>query len=557
MRFPSGLIRRPLAAAYRRFPEPIRTRALTLVHGETPAQQKMLTRVREFASKVHVAGHGDQVVGGVLRPYKAVTVTNYDAWKHLSEMRDAVVTALVDASMDVFEVPNQTTPLLVINSADCPRAWSVLCSTASMRTFWARSPDGSMRCFGDYSSPDPSTWLNIFQRLRAPNGELVADERIFLRLEGWAQVAAETVPRVDGGFHAAGTLVASRSNSFASYLAPNVKDRIRAEPRVPVAWLPSIDAVTQPVDLVYTWVDGSDPEWLAKKAEYEASGTPTTDAQVISRFENRDELRYSLRSVEMFANWYNHIYLVTDNQIPRWLDVSHPRLTVVDHRDLFTDSELPLFNSHAIESRLHKVNGLSEQFIYMNDDVFFGRPVRPELFFSGAGHPKFFLSKALIDPDMRANSDVSVTAAAKNNRELLNKALGRTIANKLKHTPHAHSKRLLEEMENRFPTLFENNVSARFRTVNDYSILSSLAQHYGAATGKALRGAIRYNYTDVSRPEVHRIFQRWLSVREFDAFCLNDTGLHPSGQARAQTEVPRFLERYFPLSSSLEVQGDG
>src|SRR5699024_5053315 len=120
--------------------------------------------------------------------------------------------------------------------------------------------------------------------------------------------------------------------------------------------------------------DGVDPDAVEESATAE------------SRFASRDELRFSLRSVEYYASWFNHIYLVTDGQVPDWLDLNHPKLTVVDHKEIFADTTvLPVFNSHAIESQPHHIAGLTERYLYLNDDVFFMRPTEPELFFEGNG----------------------------------------------------------------------------------------------------------------------------------------------------------------------------
>ena len=117
-----------------------------------------------------------------------------------------------------------------------------------------------------------------------------------------------------------------------------------------------------------------------------------------SRFASRDELRYSLRSLDMYADWVRHVYLVTDDQVPVWLDTDATRGSPwSSHRELFGDrGRLPTFNSHAIESQLHHIQGLAEQYLYLNDDVFFGRPLSPSLFFHGNGLAIFFLSGAKI-----------------------------------------------------------------------------------------------------------------------------------------------------------------
>ncbi|MDR0329004.1 MAG: Stealth CR1 domain-containing protein, partial [Planctomycetaceae bacterium] len=144
-----------------------------------------------------------------------------------------------------------------------------------------------------------------------------------------------------------------------------------------------------PIDLVYLWVDGSDPVWLAKKnATLAAMNEPLhSDAATPDRFDDKDELKFSLRSVEKNMPWINHIYIVTDNQVPKWLNTENPRISIVDHRDIVPPEYLPTFNATALELFLHKIPGLSEHYIFANDDFFAGSPLTPEFFFNPFGDP--------------------------------------------------------------------------------------------------------------------------------------------------------------------------
>nr|XP_012326728.1 N-acetylglucosamine-1-phosphotransferase subunits alpha/beta-like [Aotus nancymaae] len=102
-----------------------------------------------------------------------------------------------------------------------------------------------------------------------------------------------------------------------------------------------------------------------------------------SRFEDNEELRYSLRSIERHAPWVRNIFIVTNGQIPSWLNLDNPRVTIVTHQDVFRNlSHLPTFSSPAIESHIHRIEGLSQKFIYLNDDVMFGKDVWPDDFYS-------------------------------------------------------------------------------------------------------------------------------------------------------------------------------
>ena len=112
-----------------------------------------------------------------------------------------------------------------------------------------------------------------------------------------------------------------------------------------------------------------------------------------SRFADNEELRYSLRSVEKYAPWIRNIYIVTNGQIPSWLNLDHPRIKVVTHEEIFSNkSHLPTFSSPAIETHIHKIPGLSKQFIYMNDDVFFGDYVWPDDFYTHSSGQKLYLT---------------------------------------------------------------------------------------------------------------------------------------------------------------------
>lgn len=145
-----------------------------------------------------------------------------------------------------------------------------------------------------------------------------------------------------------------------------------------------------PIDFVVTWVDSRDPAWQAEKEYYE---------QIMGIHQNRgdngeeryrdwDLFRYWFRAVEKYAPWVRHVYLVTCGHVPEWLNLEAPKLKVVKHTDFIPQEYLPTFNSNAIEINMHRIPGLSEHFVYFNDDVFLNRPTRPEDFFWN-GEPNY------------------------------------------------------------------------------------------------------------------------------------------------------------------------
>ncbi|XP_043943686.1 N-acetylglucosamine-1-phosphotransferase subunits alpha/beta isoform X2 [Protopterus annectens] len=112
-----------------------------------------------------------------------------------------------------------------------------------------------------------------------------------------------------------------------------------------------------------------------------------------SRFEDNEELRYSLRSVERHAPWVRHVFIITNGQIPSWLNLDNPRVTIVTHKEVFQNtSHLPTFSSPAIETHIHHISGLSQKFIYLNDDVMFGKDVWPDDFYTHSKGQKVYLT---------------------------------------------------------------------------------------------------------------------------------------------------------------------
>lgn len=124
------------------------------------------------------------------------------------------------------------------------------------------------------------------------------------------------------------------------------------------------------IDIVITWVDGNDPDWLAEKKKYESHIPHSVEGNAQNRFRNWDTLRYWFRGVEKNMGWVNRIFFVTWGHVPEWLDIHHEKIKVIKHSDFIPAEFLPTFNSEVIEFFFHKIPGLSDHFIYFNDDMF-------------------------------------------------------------------------------------------------------------------------------------------------------------------------------------------
>jgi len=147
------------------------------------------------------------------------------------------------------------------------------------------------------------------------------------------------------------------------------------------------------ISFVYTWVDGSDIDLSYIKSKYNGGYTYAD-----SRDRSADELRYSLRSLKKYLPWHNGtIFIVTDNQIPEWLNIENNNIKIINHEDIIPKYINPTFDSSTIECFLDKIPGVGEIFIYLNDDFFFNNFVHPSFFFSSENfYPKIFRTREEI-----------------------------------------------------------------------------------------------------------------------------------------------------------------
>ncbi len=408
------------------------------------------------------------------------------------------------------------------------RGWRAAAKASTLRLFWFHAEPGERLVLGPEHACEVEFWEPEDGMLRAPRRNAVTDSVPLDEPMVCSSVSAFTAP---AGLRAPSTATVRTRKAFTALLPGDVDF---------------------PVDAVYTWVDGSDPEWLRRRAAASSEGLHEEAANA-GRYANHDELRYSLRSLSMHAPWIRNIYLVTDDQTPPWLDTDQPGIQVVSHRDIFSRQEyLPTFNSHAIESQLHHINGLSEHFLYFNDDVFLGSEVLPEDFFLANGLSKFFPSPALVPLGPRAIQDAPVSLAGKNNRAIVQERFGRLLVQKMRHVPHPLRRSVLDEIETDFPEQHQVTASTRFRGPDDLAVTSSLYHYYAFHTQRALPSELSYAYIDVSLPNSANRLDQLLLKRDKKVFCLNDTCSTEADYDRCNRLLRSFLDVYFPVPSRFE-----
>lgn len=355
------------------------------------------------------------------------------------------------------------------------------------------------------------------------------------------------------------------------------------------------------IDFVITWVDGSDEKWLAKKKEYERlkakeeetakSGTGKKEQEKNPAAEGRGEIEpaaggkdrdvryrewgllpYLFRGIEQYASWADHIYLVTDHQIPEWLNTDHSKLSVVFHEAFIPKEYLPTFNSHTIELNLHRIPGLSEQFVYFNDDFFLTGPCRPEDFFrkgrpvdeaalNGINGEDNEFAEIQFHNMALMNCHYSVKDCKKNLSKWLKLSYGRNLFRTLfllpfqrlqgiynPHGPMPVLKETCRKLWERDGKVLEETCRCRFREGSNVS--PYIFRYEQLLSGQFAAHKSFNKYCPVTEP-ADRIAR---NMKKYKMVCINDAELSEKQFLQKREEIHRIMEKAFPFRSAFEKE---
>ncbi len=337
---------------------------------------------------------------------------------------------------------------------------------------------------------------------------------------------------------------------------------------------PDSDPTQEPIDAVYTWVNGDDPEVRAA-LESRRQGPVDVHSSGVRRFRDNGELRYSLRSLEQHAPWVRNVVIVHSGAPPAWLDTTRPGLRTVRHEEIFPDhAALPTFNSWAIELTLHLIPGLSRRFLYLNDDFFLVRDTPPAWFLPADGPPRFFFEDNAI-PVRGASRNVTDRACAhtlryqpwKGSRHSPALARSRTgwrrflgiapYRNKTAHVPQLYDRDVICDLEARFPAEFRATRHHRFRAPDDLA-LQILYAYTGLACGRLQAVRLDWDSPDFlfvrlrDDPELSRGALERLERERPRFACANDDVVSEAPDPPALVYWKEVMARCWPRPSRFE-----
>ncbi len=340
------------------------------------------------------------------------------------------------------------------------------------------------------------------------------------------------------------------------------------------------------IDFVITWVDGNDPEWLKEKEKY--SGKSAGDDRV-KRYRDWEFLKYWFRGVEECAPWVRKIHFVTWGHLPAWLNTDHPKLNIVKHTDYIPEKYLPTFSCRPIELNLHRIPGLSDDFVYFNDDMFLMRPVKEEDFFrKGLPCDTAILQASYIkgvdesgnplEPDKYNTSNIMNLVPINRNfnkkltirrnlskwfapcygtamiRTLLLMPWGDFTGFKNLHLPYSYAKGTFEEAWDKEEMLLDRACMHKFRDSTDVS--SRLMSFWQIAQGRfyprSPKAGLYYSIND-NKTNNEKVFEA-VRDREHSMLCINDEYTDNDFEEVKKRLLDSF-EQAFPNISRFETEG--
>lgn len=315
-----------------------------------------------------------------------------------------------------------------------------------------------------------------------------------------------------------------------------------------------VEIIHLPIDLVYLWVDGNDENWLKLKNEWaKKCGLPVNDgSNQACRYIDNEELRYSLRSVATYAPWVRKIFIVTNGQIPSWLDTSHPKIQIVTHDQFMPKDALPTFNSEAIEACIANIPGLSEYFLYANDDFFIGKPVMPSYFFDIDGRPRISLmTQNWTEDDVKKMHFRNTITTSIN---LIRDKMGRDFSHvSIHHNIVPHRKSMYSACADQFRKEFDYTAHCRFRT--DGTVQRIITELYTIIkmdiTPKIVNIHSKKKYTPIAYIDLEkytRMLYR-LKINSPKLFCIND---NENTRDEERVLLKGFLAALFPIQQLWE-----
>lgn len=237
-----------------------------------------------------------------------------------------------------------------------------------------------------------------------------------------------------------------------------------------------------PIDAVILWVDGNDEKHQAKMLPYLEDKKIIKSKKFRTRFDQVNEIKFTIDSIIKFASYIRNIYIITDEQTPSFLNdknakEAYKNVKIVDHSTIFNGYEkyLPVFNCRPLETCLYRIPELAEHFIYFNDDFFLINETKRTDFFID-GLPVLRGKWLKFDDDILYKKLKKPRTGHKSIQQNAAKLAGFNKYYNFKHTPHPLRKSTFEYFFKENKKVFIDNIKYKFRNKGQFTP-QGLANH--------------------------------------------------------------------------------
>ena len=291
------------------------------------------------------------------------------------------------------------------------------------------------------------------------------------------------------------------------------------------------------MDIVITYVNGNDPVWQKDYEKY-------TNVPVMQkRFRDWGTLKYLLRGIEVNMPFIRNVYLVVSHpsQVPEWVD--QDGLKIVLHKDIIPAEYLPTFNCNPLEMHLHRIEGLADEYLYFNDDLYPLAPCKPEDFFrDGKGVLKF--TRHYLVSGMYKH-------ICKNSDTYARKALGMQKSCAFIRPQHTCTAMLRKECEELYAKLEPEILNSLTRTRTAENLNQYLFLDYQYYKGLMIDEKISNKHFSVALTSPSKLYDYVLNPTR-NLLCVNDVNLSDRRYEELRTAILSAFEKKFPEKSRFE-----
>ena len=265
------------------------------------------------------------------------------------------------------------------------------------------------------------------------------------------------------------------------------------------------------MEYVLPYVDGGDPVWLKEYRRINGKGIDP------SRFRPFGTLRYAFRSIAVNMPFIDRIVLIVSNieQVPAW--VNRETVRIVLHSEFMPENHLPTFNSSAIESDMWRIEGLTDRFIYGNDDIFVLNPLNEAVFFDG-DRPRLTFAESdyhirnLFRRCCRKGMDMAADAAGVDRTDPY-------ILLKPQHCMKGISTASMKEVGQKCAEQINESITVLRHWEN---VTGYLYQYYAYYTGDYAPFDVEYDYVRITND--YDAVLNHIADKKTDILCINDAG---------------------------------